>query len=220
MMCDENLVYLVDDDAGVLKSLGRLLQGEGFAVRAFQSAAGFLRAHDPDMPGCVLLDMRLPDLDGLALQQALLDSGSARPVIFMTGCADVAESVRAMKAGAVDFLTKPFGDEELLQALHSALARDREARRVRCELQRIRGRLDSLTPREHEVLQQVVDGRLNKQIAADLGIAEKTIKVHRARAMAKMGASSLADLVRKTFELEAGMLVGGAAHLAGHQHPH
>ena len=214
-MNDDSVVYLVDDDAGVLKAIGRLLQAEGFEVRAFQSAQAFLHEHEPDVPGCVVLDMRLPDLGGLALQQALLDSSCERPIVFMTGFGDVADSVQAMKAGAVDFLTKPCDDEELLRAVRGAVERDGQARRVRSELECIQGRLDTLTPREHEVLLQVVDGRLNKQIAADLGIAEKTIKVHRARAMEKMGASSLADLVRKTFELEVGAVVDHASH-AGH----
>jgi FixJ family two-component response regulator len=216
-MNNESVVYLVDDDDGVLKSMGRLLQVEGFEVRAFQSAQAFLCEHDPDAPGCVVLDMRLPDLGGLALQQALLAASCERPVVFMTGFGDVADSVQAMKAGAVDFLTKPCDDEDLLRAVRGAMERDEQARRVRSELDRIQGRLDTLTPREHEVLLQVVDGRLNKQIAADLGIAEKTIKVHRARAMEKMGASSLADLVRKTFELEVGAVVDHASY-AG-QHP-
>jgi FixJ family two-component response regulator len=207
-------VYLVDDDAAVLKALERLLQADGLAVRAFASAAAFLGAHDPDVAGCVVLDMRLPDAGGLAVQQALVASGAWRPVVFMTGYGDVADSVQAMKAGAVDFLTKPCDEAELLAAVRKALARDEEARVVRDELQRIRGRMASLTPREHEVLQQVVFGRLNKQIAADLGIAEKTIKVHRARAMEKMGASSLADLVRKTVEVEAGVVVA-----CGNRHP-
>lgn len=210
-MCEETVVYLVDDDAGVLKSLARLLKAEGLGVRTFQTAAGFLREHDPGVAGCVVLDMCLPDLGGLALQHALLESGCERPIIFMTGFGDVAGSVQAMKAGAVDFLSKPCDEAGLLAAVRAAIARDEDARRVRCELQRIRGRLASLTPREHEVLQQVVFGRLNKQIAADLGIAEKTIKVHRARAMEKMGASSLADLVRKTVELEVGAVVQTAS---------
>jgi FixJ family two-component response regulator len=209
MMDEEKVVYLVDDDPAVLKSLARLLHSDGLVVRAFQSAADFLREHDADTAGCVVLDMRLPDLDGLALQQALLSSGCQRPIIFMTGFGGVADSVQAMKAGALDFLTKPCDDDDLLDAVHRAIAKDGETRCVRIELQRIRGRMASLTPREHEVLLHVVDGRLNKQIAADLGIAEKTIKVHRARAMEKMGASSLADLVRKTFELEAGTVVAG-----------
>jgi FixJ family two-component response regulator len=213
-MCEQNMVYLVDDDAAVLKSLERLLQADGLAVHAFDSAAGFLREHDPDVTGCVVLDMRLPDVGGLAVQQALAASGAERPIVFMTGYGDVADSVQAMKAGAVDFLTKPCDETELLAAVRKAIARDEEARRVHDELQRIRGRMASLTPREHEVLQQVVFGRLNKQIAADLGIAEKTIKVHRARAMEKMGASSLADLVRKTVEVEAGVVVA-----CGNHHP-
>jgi FixJ family two-component response regulator len=218
MMSEEKIVYLVDDDPGVLKALGRLLQSEGLVVRTFQSAADFLREHDPAVTGCVVLDLRLPDLGGLALQQTLLASGCERPVVFMTGFGDVADSVQAMKAGAVDFLTKPCDDECLLRAVRGALDRDEHERTVRLELQRIRGRLASLTPREHEVLQHVVDGRLNKQIAADLGIAEKTIKVHRARAMEKMGASSLADLVRKTFELEVGAVVEGHAQPGPRHH--
>ncbi|GAB3443864.1 response regulator [Massilia solisilvae] len=217
-MSDEKTVYLVDDDPGVLKSLGRLLQSDGLAVRAFQSAGEFLAQHDPALAGCIVLDMRLPDLGGLALQQALLASGCERPVVFMTGFGDVADSVQAMKAGAVDFLTKPCDDDELLRAVHGAIARDEERRRVSDELQQIRGRMALLTPREHEVMQQVVDGRMNKQIAADLGVAEKTIKVHRARAMVKMGASSLADLVRKTFELEVGAVVDGHDRPGRRQH--
>lgn len=211
-MSPEPIVYLVDDDPGVRTALSRLLAADGVTVQAFARAGDFLCAHDPAQPGCVVLDMRLPDLDGLAVQQALLDAGCERPVVFMTGCAGVSESVRAMKAGAADFLTKPCDEDALLGAVHAAIERDGRRRRVRDELDTIRGRLQSLTPREHEVLRHVVDGRLNKQIAADLGIAEKTIKVHRARAMEKMGAASLADLVRKTFELEVGAVVGARAH--------
>lgn len=203
----EPVVYLVDDDAAVRKALRRLFESDGLAVQAYGAAAEFFDAHDCETPGCVVLDLRLPDLDGLALQQALLATGCEREVVFMTGFGAVADSVRAMKAGAADFLTKPCDDDTLLGAVHAAIARDATRRRVRVELEAIRGRLDTLTPREHEVMQQVVGGRLNKQIAADLGIAEKTIKVHRARAMEKMGASSLADLVRKTFELEVGAVV-------------
>ena len=208
-MSPEPVVYLVDDDPAVRTALSRLLAADGLTVQAFARAGDFLCAHDPGLPGCVVLDMRLPDLDGLAVQRALLDAGCERPVVFMTGCAGVAESVLAMKAGAADFLTKPCDEDALLGAVHGAIERDLRRRRVRDELDLIRDRLQSLTPREHEVLRHVVDGRLNKQIAADLGIAEKTIKVHRARAMEKMGAASLADLVRKTFELEVGAVVGG-----------
>ncbi len=203
------LVYVVDGDAAVRMAQRRLFEADGLAVQAFGAAVDFLRSHDRELPGCVVLDLRLPDLDGLALQQSLLAAGCERELVFMTGCGAVADSVRAMKAGAADFLTRPCADDVLLGAVHAALARDATRRRVRRELQAIRCRLDSLTPREHQVLQHVVGGRLNKQIAADLGVAEKTIKVHRARAMEKMGASSLAELVRKTFELEVGVVVRG-----------
>jgi FixJ family two-component response regulator len=205
------VVYLVDADAAVRMAQRRLFESDGLAVQAFGAAAAFLHSHDRDVPGCVVLDLRLPDLDGLALQQALLAAGCERELVFMTGRGAVADSVRAMKAGASDFLTRPCDDAILLDAVHAALDRDAVRRRVRRELQAIRRRLDSLTPREHEVLQHVVGGRLNKQIAADLGVAEKTIKVHRARAMEKMGASSLAELVRKTFELEVGVVVRNLA---------
>ncbi|MGZ5198345.1 MAG: response regulator transcription factor [Telluria sp.] len=211
-MSSEPIVYLVDDDRAVRTAVGRLLAADGLAVQAFGTAGDFLRVHDPDAPGCVVLDMCLPDLDGLAVQQALLASGCERPVVFMSGVGGVAESVRAMKAGAADFLTKPCDEAALLGAVHAAIERDLRLRGVHRELDAIRGRMASLTPREHEVLRHVVDGRLNKQIAADLGIAEKTIKVHRARAMEKMGASSLADLVRKTFELDVGAVVSPHSH--------
>jgi FixJ family two-component response regulator len=211
-MSIEPIVYLVDDDDAVRTALARLLMADGIAVRAFGSATEFLSCHDPATPGCLLLDMCLPDLDGLSVQQALLDSGCERPVVFMSGVGRVVDSVRAMKAGAVDFLTKPCDEAVLLVAVRGAIDRDLRRRGVRRELEAIRGWMASLTPREHEVLRHVVDGRLNKQIAADLGIAEKTIKVHRARAMEKMGASSLADLVRKTFELEVGAVVAPRLH--------
>lgn len=210
-MNGEPMVYLVDADAAVRSAQRRLFESDGLTVKAFGASAEFLDSHDGDVHGCVVLDLHLPDLDGLALQQVLLAAGCERELVFMTRCGAVADSVRAMKAGATDFLTRPCDDDILLAAVHAALDRDAMRRRVRRELQAIRCRLESLTPREHEVLQHVVGGRLNKQIAADLGVAEKTIKVHRARAMEKMGASSLAELVRKTFELEVGMVVRGRA---------
>jgi two-component system response regulator FixJ len=210
-MSEQPIAYLVDDDAGVLRALGRLLQAEGVAAQGFASAGEFLRAHDPRQPGCAVLDVRLPDLNGLALQQALLAEGSERYIVFITGCGDVAACVQAMKAGAVDYLVKPFDDEVFLGAVRSALAKDLQSRRVRQELQAVRWRLATLTRREHQVLRHVVVGRLNKQIAADLGIAEKTIKVHRARAMEKMGVATLAELVRKADELEAGTILEGTA---------
>lgn len=208
----EPIVFLVDDDPGILKALSRLLRAEGYTVRAFNSAEEFLLAHDPVAPGCVVLDMRMPNIDGLALQQALLASGSERFMIFITGHGDIAASVQAMKAGAVDFLTKPFHDEDFLAAVRCAIAKDEHARKVRLELQSIRWRMESLTPREHQVLEHVVAGRLNKQIAADLGIAEKTIKVHRARAMEKMGVASLAELVRMTVEADVGAVAESSLH--------
>ena len=203
----EPVVYLVDDDQAEKQALRRLLQAEAMAVQAFGTAEEFLRAHDPLAPGCAVLDICLPGLGGLALQRALLESDSERFIVFMTGRGDVAASVQAMKAGAVDVLLKPFHDGDFVAAVRSALARDEHARKVRGALESIRRCLTTLTPREHQVLRQVVEGRLNKQIAADLGIAEKTIKVHRARAMEKMGAGSLAELVRKSVEVEVGALV-------------
>jgi FixJ family two-component response regulator len=155
----------------------------------------------------VVADLRLPGMDGLALQQALLAAGGERTIVLMSGYGDVATGVRAMKAGAVDFLVKPFDDSVFLAAVRAALEKDRKARHLQRELQSVRGRLATLTPREHEVLEHVIIGRLNKQIAADLGITEKTIKVHRARAMEKMGVDTLAELVRKTVELETGVEV-------------
>jgi FixJ family two-component response regulator len=210
-MTDQPVAYLVDDDPGMLRALSRLLHAEGVEAQAFGSAEEFLQTHDPRQPGCAVLDLRLPGLDGLALQQALLAADSERYVVFMTAYADVASSVQAMKAGALDFLVKPFDDQVFMGAVRNAIARDLQSRRIRSKLQAVRWRLATLTRREHQVLQHVVVGRLNKQIAADLGITEKTIKVHRARAMEKMGAATLAELVRKADELEAGTILDGTA---------
>jgi FixJ family two-component response regulator len=187
---------VVDDDPSVLRALARLFSAAGLEARAFPSPAAFLEVHDPATPGCLVLDVALPGLDGLELQQALTVSDCARPIVFITGRGDVPTSVRAMKGGAVDFLTKPVNDTELLAAVRKAIEVDRLAREARVELDALRQRLASLTPREREVLGHVVAGRLNKQIAGDLGTVEKTIKVHRARIMEKMAARSLADLVR------------------------
>jgi FixJ family two-component response regulator len=189
-------VRVVDDDALVLKSLERLLSAAGFAVRTFPSSLDFLRQHDAAGPGCVVMDLSMPGLDGLQLQQALARGGDACPVVFITGQGDVPSSVQAMKAGAVDFLTKPFEHERLLEAVRAAIDKDRAARAQRDERSAIGARLAALTPRERQVLDQIVAGRLNKQIAADLGTAEKTVKVHRARVMDKMGVASVAALVR------------------------
>lgn len=209
MMNEQPVVYLVDDEPCLLRALQRLLESEGLVALAFESAEAFLCAHDPAEPGCVVADLCLPGLDGLSLQRTLFELGSARAVVLMTAYGDVATGVHAIKAGAVDFLVKPFDDDTFLAAVRAALARDVYDREVLRELETVRGRLASLTPREHQVLERVVTGRLNKQIAADLGITEKTIKVHRARAMEKMGVSTLAELVRKTLEVELGTVIDG-----------
>lgn len=187
---------MVDDDPSVLRALTRLFAAAGLEACAFPSPAAFLQAHDPATPGCLVLDLALPGLDGLELQQALTVSDCARPIVFITGRGDIPTSVRAMKGGAVDFLTKPVNDRDLLAAVRNALEIDRLAREAQAEMDGLRERLAALTPREREVLGHVVAGRLNKQIAADLGTVEKTIKVHRARIMEKMAVRSLADLVR------------------------
>jgi FixJ family two-component response regulator len=189
-------VFIVDDDARVLNALSRLLRVKGYDVRLYTSAQEFLTHHDATVAGCVLLDVAMPDLNGLELQQALADEGSHRPVIFITGRGDIPTTVRAMKAGAMDFLTKPVSDQELLEAISRAEERDAKASELRAELASIEAKMNTLTPREREVLTHVVAGRLNKQIAADLGTVEKTIKVHRSRMMEKLGVRTVADLVR------------------------
>jgi FixJ family two-component response regulator len=189
-------VYLVDDDAAVLKALTRLLRSAGLEAVAFGSPDEFLAQIGTDDAGCVVLDLAMPGLDGLALQEALSTRGIALPTLFLTGRGDVPRSVQAMKRGAVDFLTKPVDDAAFLHAVREALERGRAGRAARDEAGRIRECLAALTPREREVLEGVIAGRLNKQIAGDLGIAEKTVKVHRGRVMEKMGAASVAELVR------------------------
>lgn len=189
-------VFLVDDDPAVLRALARLLRAHGYAVEAFTAPQAFLARHDAAVPGCAVLDVSMPGLDGLALQQALDASGAHRPVIFLTGKGNIPMSVRAMRAGAVDFLTKPVGDTALLDAIARAAAQDDAARRSDAERAAIEARMTRLTPREREVLTHVVAGRLNKQIAGDLGTVEKTIKVHRSRVMEKLGVRTVADLVR------------------------
>jgi FixJ family two-component response regulator len=189
-------VYAVDDDPAVLKSIGRLLRSGGWNVVTFASARVFLEQVDAGTPGCVVLDLSMPEMGGLELQQALEARGCGLPILFLTGQADVPSTVKALKRGAVDFLTKPVEDEELLAAVRRAVETDAGARTESAGIAAIRARLDTLTPREREVLEGVVSGKLNKQIAADLGTVEKTIKVHRGRVMEKMQAASLADLVR------------------------
>ena len=196
-------VFVVDDEAAVRKALSRLLRSAEIEAVVFASAADFLAAHDSSAPGCLLLDVSMPGLNGLELQQALTARGSNLPIIFLSGHADVPISVQAMKDGATDFLTKPVLDEVLLTAVRVAFERDRATRIARAELADIAARLATLTRREREVLDHVVDGQLNKQIAGDLGTVEQTIKVHRARVMEKMKVQSLAELVRLVERLRA-----------------
>ena len=189
-------VFIVDDDPGVLRALARLLAAAGHRTRTFASPEAFLSQHDPAEPGCAVFDVAMPDVDGLELQRLLFDAGIDRPIIFVTGHGDIPTSVRAMRAGAVDFLTKPVSGEALLAAVARGRELDAQARRDRSETASIEARLATLTPREHEVLAHVVAGRLNKQIAGDLGTVEKTIKVHRGRMMSKLGVRTVQDLVR------------------------
>jgi len=190
------IVYLVDDDTSVLKALSRLLYANGYDIQPFSSAQDFLDHDDPAIPGCAVLDVAMPDLDGLALQNALIARGDQRPIIFLTGKGDISTSVRAMKAGAVDFLTKPVTEALLLDAIHRAREADKSSRQLRVEVAAIQARIATLTPRQYEVLLHVIAGRLNKQIAGDMGTVEKTIKVHRGRVMEKLGVRTVADLVR------------------------
>ena len=195
-MTPDATVFLVDDDPGVLRALTRLLRASGREVRAFSSPDEFLEQHDPAAPGCLVLDVVLPQRNGLDLQRDLAASGAERAVVFITGGGDIPTSVRAMKAGAVDFLIKPFEDGQLLAAVQAALEKDERMRRARAERRAAERKLASLTSRERQVLEHVVSGQLNKHIASELGTVVKTIKVHRGRIMQKMGAGSLVELVR------------------------
>ena len=190
------LVHVVDDDDSLRKAITRLLRAAGYEVRAYSSAGEFALSHRDNRRGCVLLDMRMPGPSGLDLQEALAREDEPLPVIFLTAHGDVPTSVRAMKAGAVDFLTKPVKRDTLLSAVRTALARDMKSHISREQLRDLRVRFAKLTPRERDVFELVVAGRLNKQIAAELGMAERTVKAHRAQVMVKMGATSLAELVR------------------------
>lgn len=196
MTSSDAIVFVVDDDSSVRSALKRLIKSVGHKVTTFSSAREFLDHDHPDAPSCLVLDIRMPGLSGLELQEHMAALGLTMPIIFITGHGNIPTSVRAMKAGAVDFLEKPFDDQALLDAIHHAIAKDTQAKREQTEIRDIKQRVASLTPREYEVFSLVVTGMLNKQIAFDLGTSEKTIKVHRARVMQKMSAESLADLVR------------------------
>ena len=199
---DAPTVHLVDDDPAVARALARLLREHGFRTAVFDSAEAFLAQLDDGAPGCLVLDVNLPGLDGLALQRRLSEAGPALPIVFLTGHGDIPMSVRAVKAGAVDFLTKPVAADTLLGAVRSAVAQDAQARRARAEQAALRRRFDSLTAREREVLAGLAAGKLNKQIAADLGIVEPTVKFHRARIMERMQARTIAELMHLVARLE------------------
>jgi FixJ family two-component response regulator len=192
----EYVVFLVDDDVGVLKALTRSLEGKGYNVRAFSSAREFLLQHDPAVPGCAIFDVSMPELDGLELQAKLGEGGAERPIIFITGMGEVPTSVKAMKAGAVDFLMKPVKSKVLLAAIAEAFEKEARQRQRRRHEVVAHDRIARLTAREREVMTYVIAGLLNKQIAARLGIVEKTIKLHRGRMMHKLGVKSVPELIR------------------------
>jgi FixJ family two-component response regulator len=197
----EAVIAIVDDDASVQRGLQRLIRSAGWKVETFASAQEFLARSRTELPNCVLLDLQLPGLSGLDLQKRMAEVGLEIPIVFLTGHGNIPVSVQAMKAGAVQFLTKPVDEQELLQAIEEAVERDRRTRQQQVEMSELRDRYESLTGREQEVMQKVISGMLNKQIAADLKITEDTVKFHRGHIMRKMNADSLADLVRMAKDL-------------------
>jgi FixJ family two-component response regulator len=192
----ETIVFVIDDDPSFRRSTEMLIESAGLNVQGFSSAEEFLRSRRPDLPACLLLDVRLPHLSGLDLQRELAKAGVQIPIIFITGHGDIPMTVQAMKAGAIEFLTKPFREQDLLDTIRRAINFDRAARLELAKLEDLRRRYHSLTPREREVMAHIVTGMLNKQVAYELGTSEKTIKVHRGHLMQKMGVKSFADLVR------------------------
>ncbi len=195
-------VFVVDDDASVRRSLARLIRSIGLKVEVFSSARAFLNRNHYDGPGCMVLDVRMPGMSGIQFQEYLTDAGYNIPIIFITGHGSISMSVKAMKAGAMDFLTKPFNDQDLLDAIHEAIKEHTRIRREKAELAEIQQCAEALTLRERDVFVHLMTGMLNKQIAYELGISEKTVKVHRAQIMRKMQAESLADLVRMFAKLK------------------
>jgi FixJ family two-component response regulator len=191
-----SIVFVVDDDPSVRRAIKRLVESVGLHVELFESATEFINSSHPDVASCLVLDIRLPGISGLDFQRELVQAKNGIPIIFITAHGDIPMTVRAMKAGAVEFLTKPFRDQDLLDAIQVGLERDRVRRQRQAEAAMLRERFESLTPREREILPLVVSGLLNKQVAAEIGATEATVKVHRSQLMRKMGASSLADLVR------------------------
>jgi FixJ family two-component response regulator len=198
----DGIVFVVDDDSSIREAIKNLVGLEGLRVETFGTAQDFLRSERPDLPGCVVLDVELPGLSGLDLQRELTAHGINLPIVFITGYGDIPMSVRAMKAGAMEFLTKPFRDQDLLDAIHQALERDQVVRQHSREIAELRERFEALTSREREVMSMVVAGMLNKQIGFELGISEITVKIHRGRVMNKMDAQSVAELVRMTERLK------------------
>lgn len=205
----DQMVFVVDDDPAIRTALQRLIRSVGIEVQTFSSAQDFLRASRPQVPACLVLDVRLPDLSGLNLQEKLAEAQVDLPIVFITGYGDIPMTVRAMKGGALEFLTKPLKEQDLLEAIQRGIERDRGLLAQRAELSELQHRYDLLTPREREVLPLVTSGLLNKQIAAELGASEKTIKVHRGQVMQKMKAESLVHLVRMAEKL--GLAPSGSA---------